>query len=62
MGWFSNPKCPRCGTTTVATGAGGLYPKWRCNRCCEENRRIEEDQKKITELEKRIKDLENNKV
>jgi tRNA(Ile2) C34 agmatinyltransferase TiaS len=61
MGWFSKPKCPKCGTILVATGYGGLYPKWRCNRCCEQNSRTSVENKKIKELEERIKNLENQK-
>jgi len=53
MGWFSNPKCPHCGTETVATGYSFPYPQLRCNRCYKENTRLKELEDRIKQLEKK---------
>jgi len=53
MGWFSNPKCPRCGGETVATGYSFPYPQLRCNRCYNESKRLQELEDRIEYLEKK---------
>ena len=54
FGWFSNPKCPRCGReSTLATAWDGDY--YTCNYCVRELRQEEKEKEK---LEKRIARLE----
>lgn len=53
MGWFSNPKCPKCGTQTVKTGYSFPYPQLRCNRCYNENNKFKQLEDRIKQLEKK---------
>ncbi len=54
MGWFSNPKCPRCGReSTLATAWDGDY--YTCTHCVRKLRQKKEEKRK---LEERISKLE----
>jgi tRNA(Ile2) C34 agmatinyltransferase TiaS len=54
MGWFSNPKCPRCGReTSYVRDMFDAY--YTCYPCANE---IHEEKERQEKLENRIKELE----
>ena len=54
MGWFSNPKCPRCGReSSIATAWDGDY--YTCHPC---NRKAREEKREKEALEARVAKLE----
>jgi len=58
MGWFSNPKCPHCGTELQETGSCFPYPPWRCPTCIRVNKEKKAEQQEIANLKIRIAKLE----
>ncbi len=61
MGWFSNPKCPRCGQeSSLATAWDGDY--YTCYPCVrkakKEKKRIESIEKQLIEMEEKLKRIE----
>ena len=59
MGWFSNPRCPRCGreTSIDSDGLTEWYTCHPCNRKAREDENDKQDMKdRISKLEKLLKD------
>ena len=54
MGWFSNPKCPRCGRETTETGYSFPYPPYQCKPCKKDNAKQQELEDRIKQLEKKL--------
>ena len=54
MGWFSNPKCPRCGRETTI-GTDGLTHYYQCTPCIRKARAEKEEK---DDLRRRIEYLE----
>ena len=59
MGWFSNPKCPHCGSELEETGYCSPYPSWRCKTCITRNRREREREEEVAQLRRRVAVLES---
>lgn len=63
MGWFSNPKCPRCGRESSLATAwdGDYYTCHPCNRkAIQDNRDKQDLLDRITKLEETQNEKDNN--